>query len=230
MTVLAIIPARAGSKGLPNKNILDLGGKPLIAWTIEAALKSDVDDVIVSTEDNKIAEIALQYGARVPFIRPVELATDNATRNSVVKHALDNNPADGIVMLLQPTSPFRNSSHINEALDLFISSGAPSCVSVCKMNKAPFWTYKLKDDLSLIPLFGPTTFERRQLMPDCYELNGAIYICRTQFFLSSNDPDPFLVEGAIGYTMLESNSIDIDTWDDMCRAREKVKSGVFLFD
>ncbi len=130
-TIVCLLTARAGSKGLSNKNILNFAGKPLIAWSIEAAKKSlYVDDIFCSTDDKNIANIAKQYGAEVPFMRPKALATDSASGNDVVLHAIQNfKKKYDIILLLQPTSPLRDENDIDDAIDFFFYEESPfSCV------------------------------------------------------------------------------------------------------
>ena len=138
MSTLALIPARGGSKGLPRKNVLPAGGKPLIAWTIEAALASAcVDRVVLSSDDDEIMAVAEAYGCEVLFRRPPELSGDSASSLAVVSHALAQLPAFDHVMLLQPTSPMRLASDIDAAFELMCSQGAQACVSVCPVEESP---------------------------------------------------------------------------------------------
>lgn len=149
--VIAIIPARGGSKRLPRKNILPLGGKPLIGWTIEAAQNSIyVDDVFVSTDDQEIADVASQFGVNVPGLRPEELSTDTATTQSVLFYTLEKYSKDAsIVVLLQPTSPFRNSGHIDQAIESLVEKSAFSVVSVTPCEHPPQWANTLPDNGSM---------------------------------------------------------------------------------
>ena len=142
--ILAIIPARGGSKRLPRKNILNLAGKPLIAWTIEAALGSKyIDDVIVSTDDNEISTVAKKYGAKVPFIRPDKFSSNHASSISVVLHAIEFfQKADeryDYVVLLQPTSPLRTVKNIDESIELLQQKKCDAIVSVCNVDHSPLW-------------------------------------------------------------------------------------------
>ena len=145
MKVLGIIPARGGSKGMPKKNIRPLLNKPLIAWTIEQALKSKyIDRVVVSTDDPAIARLAKKHGADVPFMRPDKLATDKAKSIDVVSHALLSLPEKyDYVVLLQPTSPLRTADDIDACVKLCMSKGGNSCVSVTESEKNPHWMYSL---------------------------------------------------------------------------------------
>ena len=214
--ILGLIPARGGSKGLPRKNIKDLAGKPLIAWTIEEALKSKfLNTVIVSTEDKEIANIALHYGAQVPFLRPTELAQDNSLRNDVINHALTELSGYDYLVLLQPTSPLRSNVHIDEAVKIFLDSDAESLVSVAVQHPSPEWIFQLNKA-------GKLNFENksfgssnRQSLPTYYKLNGAIYIIRVSNFLNSSKKDPFLTNETLAYEMPEACSIDIDNEFDL---------------
>ncbi|MEM2619603.1 MAG: acylneuraminate cytidylyltransferase family protein, partial [Candidatus Hadarchaeales archaeon] len=156
ISTLGIIPARADSKGVPGKNIRSLGGKPLIAYTIEAALKSDIDRVIVSTEDERIAKVAIEHGAEVPFLRPKELAADDTPSISVLIHALKQlaekeGYRPDVVAFLQPTSPFRTQEHINAGLELLSKSEVDSVVGVCEVdaNSHPYFVYAMAQDNTL---------------------------------------------------------------------------------
>ena len=213
--VIALIPARGGSRGIPYKNIRSLVGKPLIAWTIEAALASKcIDKVVVSTEDNEIAKVSQKYGAEIPFLRPKELSQDHSLRNEVVTHALNELPGYDFVILLQPTSPLRSGEDIDAAFEFFINSKGMSCVSVVSQHPTPEWMFKLDSSKNLIPLNPSTKITNRQSTPDYYSLNGAIYITNCEYFLSSKEADPFIGKEAVGYIMPKWSSLDIDDEED----------------
>lgn len=212
--VLAIIPARAGSKRLKNKNILELNGKPLIGWTIDAALNSQyVDDIFVSTDDESIAEYAINCGVLVPELRPEYLASDNATTESVIRYILDKyrNMAD-IIILLQPTSPLRTQEHINAALELFLNKKATSVVSVCKSEHSPLWANTLPNDFSMNNFITVESKKRSQDLDTFYRLNGAIYIYDIDLILGTNSLE--YNETTFAYLMDSVSSIDIDTQSD----------------
>jgi CMP-N,N'-diacetyllegionaminic acid synthase len=214
-SVLALIPARGGSKGVPGKNIRPAGGKPLIAWTIEAARASRyVDRTILSSDDPSIAAIARQFGCEVPFMRPDELATDKADSMSVVRHALATLPDRyDYLVLLQPTSPLRRASDIDAALELYIDSGPKTCVSVCEPDKHPYWMVKMDGDRSVQQLFPPEQIPtRRQDAPPVFALNGAIYIAPADYLAEGGD---FITAGTVGYVMPKDRSFDIDTELDL---------------
>lgn len=211
---LAIIPARKGSKRLPNKNILDLAGKPLIAWTIEAALESKyISTTTVSTDSQAIMKIAKEFGAEAPFIRPAELASDTATSVDVVLHALQYYKTAGIefdyVVLLQATSPLRSGKEIDEAIELQIEKQANSITSVCKVDHSPLWSNTLPANNSMKQFIKPDIKGKRsQDLDTYYRLNGAIYInkvsslIKEKSFISSKE--------SYAYVMEKSKSIDID--------------------
>ena len=192
--VVAIIPARGGSKGVPRKNIKLLAGKPLIAYTIETALNSKLlDRIIVSTDDREIAEIARSYGAEVPFIRPKELAEDDVPDLPVFQHALryleenENWQAD-IAVNLRPTAPFRTSKHIDDAIRKLIETGADSVRTVCEVEHHPYWMKTLEGDkaIPLIPGKTEDIFYQRQLLPPVYRLNGVVDVMRRKFIMEEN--------------------------------------------
>jgi len=212
---LGMIPARGGSKDIPQKNIRFFSGKPLIAYTIEAASETQViDRVIVSTDDEEIAQIARAAGAEVPFIRPAELARDETPTLSVVQHALrwlkqheDYQPE--FVVLLQPTSPLRTALHIDQAMELLLSTNADSVVSVCKTEHSPYWMKKVDEEGRLSALIeAEKEYTRRQDLPTVYRLNGAIYITRPNVIICDNH---LLGNDARAYIMDQKESIDIDT-------------------
>jgi len=212
--ILAIIPARGGSKRLPRKNILPLAGKPLIAWTIEAAIESAyIDKVIVSTDDTEIGAVAESYGVDMPFYRPAYLSSDTATSIDVVLHAIDKlsetNEYYDLIVLLQPTSPLRGSEHINQAFIEYVEKKAVSIVSVCKTEHSPIWCNTLPLNNSMTG-FLPSEFKnmRSQDLPTYYRLNGAIYISSVDNLKKTKS----FIEGekAFASIMATEKSIDID--------------------
>lgn len=215
LKVVSIITARGGSKRLPNKNTLPLLGKPLIAWTIEAALKAEnIHKVIVSTDDEEIATIAKKYGAEVPFLRPAELSSDTASSADVVAHCLHFLKEQGedfnYFVLLQPTSPLRSAEDIDLAIQLAIDKNADSVTSVTTCEHSPLWINTLNDDLSMAEFIRPEVINKRsQDLPDYYRINGAIYLCHIQRFLE--DKKFIFDSNSFAYKMDQLNSIDIDT-------------------
>lgn len=213
--VLALIPARGGSKGLPGKNIMRVKERPLIAWTAEAARGSRyVDQVVLSTDDEAIMAVGLQWGCEVPFRRPAALATDETPSIEVVMHALEALPEFGFVVLLQPTSPLRCAADIDAAVEMMIAAGAPACVSVAEVEQNPYWMYRLAEKGSLRPLLDPPPGEitRRQDLPAVYALNGAIYISEVAWLLRAMT---FVTDETVAYVMPRSRSLDVDTQADL---------------
>ena len=216
--IVAIIPARGGSKGIPHKNITNLCGKPLIAYTIEAAKQSTyIDDVIVSTDDSDIKKVSEQYGASVPFIRSDHIASDEAKTISVVVDAIQKLRASGqkhdVVVLLQPTSPLRTVEEIDVAIEVFFQHQMEGVVSVNVTDISPFLLRTIYNH-KLHRIIDESSTIRRQDMPTYYEVNGAIYINRVEEVtedLSFND-------NPIPYIMNRDHSVDIDTWDDLTEA------------
>ena len=213
--VMAIIPARGGSKGLPGKNIKHLCGKPLISFTIKAALECDsIDETIVSTDYKEIAEIAEKYGARVPFMRPCELSEDDTSTIDVIFHAIDwlekyKSYRPEYILLLQPTSPLRRTKDINVAIKILKNKKAGAVVSVCKTDHHPWWSNTLPADGRMKDFLKKDILNRRrQDLPVYYRLNGAIYLARTDYIRKYNGffgPDTF------AYKMPREHSIDIDS-------------------
>ena len=203
MSILGLIPARGGSKGIPRKNVLPIAGKPLIAWTIEAALAARaLDRVVVTTDDAEIAEIAVAHGADVPFLRPAELARDKTPGIDPVLHALDMLPGFEVVVLLQPTSPLRTADDIDAAVAL---SDGNNVVGVTKAAHVA-WTFGM--DAAGVLEIGNTAFApRRQDAPALFALNGAIYVSATKRVYQHRG---FLVPGTLGYDMPAERSVDID--------------------
>ena len=208
-SVLAVIPARGGSKGIPGKNIRAVGGKPLIAWTILAARASrHIDRLILSSDDPEIIDVARQFGCEVPFVRPAELATDEAPGTAPLVHALEAMPGADYAVLLQPTSPLRTGEDIDGCIALCADREAPSVVSVTRSEKHPAWMYKL-DEGRLRPVLGQVSEStRRQDLSPVYSLNGAIYVVAVEPFKRHH---AILSEQTLGYPMPAERSIDIDT-------------------
>lgn len=217
MKNIAIIPARCGSKGLPNKNIKLINQKPLIAYSIEAAKQSNLfEEIMLSTDSVEYAEIAKQYGANVPFLRSRETSGDTAGSWDVVAEVLDMYRERGsifdTVCLLQPTSPLRGPRDIVKAYDLYVSKNADSVTSVCEMDHSPLWAMTLPETLSLKDYrAGQKNNNRRQDLEQYYRINGAIYIRDIKYELNNIQ----LVNNCeYAYIMDRRNSIDIDTLED----------------
>jgi CMP-N-acetylneuraminic acid synthetase len=208
VTTFALIPARGGSKGIPRKNVRPIAGKPLIAWTIEAARAArGLDAVIVSTEDPEIADVARAAGAEVPFLRPVELAADETPGIDPVLHALHMLPQHDAVLLLQPTSPLRGTRDIEGVLRLVAEARPPSVVSVCEPEDHPAWMFRMEAGQRLERLSDAPEIARRQDLPAVYALNGAIYYARADWLAARRS---FVGPGTLGYPMSAEDSVDID--------------------
>ena len=211
--VLALIPARGGSKGLPGKNILPVAGRPLLAWSVDAARAArSIDRVVLSSDDDAIMAAARACGCEVPFVRPAALASDTATTIDVVMHALDALPGYDLIVLLQPTSPLRTAADIDAACERLASSGAPACVSVSPVDQSPYWMYRLGDNQGLVPVVeAPPGVTRRQDLPAVYALNGAVYVADTAWLRQSRT---FITRETVAHVMPAERSIDIDTIAD----------------
>lgn len=216
--VLGLIPARGGSKGVPRKNIRELDGLPLISYSIRAGLNATpIDSLVVSTDDDEIAQAAETHGARVPFMRPPELATDGAPTAPVITHALETLRSNGeyydTFVLLQPTSPLRTSTHIEEAYSIYQESGAESVFSAyptyeTRWKSSPEGAQKLNyTDAS----------KRRQDREPEFVVNGAVYVTDVDQFLQTGETITGMTEI---YEMTERESIDIDTPFDLWLAEQ----------
>ena len=208
--MLAIIPAREGSKGVVGKNTRSLGGIPLIAHTIKAAIKSKkIDRVIVSTDSQSIADISMEYGAEVPFLRPKSIARDETVMLDVFKYMLErlkveNGEIIDSFVALQPTSPFRNSSDIDSAIELFCNNNTDSVISFTKEAHPPEWNRIINDD---------NTFSNF-ITEEIYRFNGAVYVYKSKLIKNSlmyNDT-------SLAYVIPEERSLDIDTENDFMYA------------
>lgn len=213
-TVLAIVPARGGSKGIPRKNLRELGGKPLIAWTIIEAKKSHyIDRLILSSEDEEIIEVAKRWGCEVPFKRPLELAKDDTPGIDPILHTLKILPEYDYVILLQPTSPLRQVHDIDSCLEKCLANNAKSCVSVTEARENPYWMYNISSDGVMQKLIEiNNSFTRRQDLPTVYKLNGAVYVAQSKWLLQNKS---FLSEETIAYIMPFQRSVDIDEESDL---------------
>ena len=223
---VAIITARGGSKGLPRKNILPLCGLPLIGWTIKAAQDcSYISKVLVSTDDNEIAHISKEFGAEV-IDRPEELATDTASSIDVISHAifwLEQNEMQkyNSMILLQPTSPLRNSQHVKEAIELYEKVAAKFVISVFEPTHTPIKAYLENKDGSISGLHSnEAPYQRRQDLPRAYQPNGAIYAFSIDEFKLNNH---FPRNKVFPYVMSEVESTDIDTLEDLKKVEEKLR-------
>jgi CMP-N,N'-diacetyllegionaminic acid synthase len=222
VSVLALIPARGGSKGIPRKNIMPIAGRPLIAWTIAAALAARVDAVVVSTDDAEIADAARAAGATVPFLRPAALAADDTPGIDPVLHALDELPGFDTVLLLQPTSPLRSTADIDAALALKAATAAPSVVSVSEPATHPYWVYAIGPDGRMVPLIDQQKAPRRQDLPAVHALNGALYLADSAWLQSGRR---FVDANTRAFIMPPERSVDIDTPLDWLIAEALLTAG-----
>ena len=218
--VLALIPARGGSKTLPKKNMLPLGGRPLLAWTVDAGRGArSVDRLVLSSDDEAIMAAARACGCEVPFRRPAALATDTSTSIEVVMHALDALPGYDVIVLLQPTSPLRSAADVDAACEQLARTGAPACVSVAPVVQSPYWMYCLADD-RLVPVVAtPSPATRRQDLPPVYALNGAIYVADVAWLRRTRS---FVGPETVAYVMPAERSFDIDTSADLEAVRRSI--------
>jgi CMP-N,N'-diacetyllegionaminic acid synthase len=217
MDVISLVTARGGSKGVPRKNLQTVGGQPLIAWTIQAALDScGVGRVIVSTDDDEITAVSRQFGAEVPFRRPAELAGDASPHVAVVEHAIRwladiEKRCPEYLLMLQPTSPLRVSADIDGILAFAASKNADAVVSVTEMQTHPHFALRLDNGARLLDLPRSQSYIRRQDLEPRYAANGALYLFRTSVFLKQRT---FFPPGVYGYLMPPERSLDVDTvWD-----------------
>lgn len=212
--ILAIIPARGGSKGVPRKNIKMLAGKPLIAWTIEEAKQSRfIDRCIISTEDEEIKKVAEIWGGELPFMRPAELAQDDTPGIEPVLHAITMIPGYDFVVLLQATSPLRTMEDIDGAIACCLENDCESCVSMTEAENSPYWMYRMdeKDRLKPVLEIEAGKSYQRQVLPKVYRLNGAVYVASVDFLQRQHD---FIGDDTIGYIMPSERSYDIDSLAD----------------
>ncbi len=222
MKNIAIIPARSGSKGLKDKNIRELNGKPLLVYSIEAAQQAGIFDRIhVSTDSEQYVEIAREHGADVPFLRNAETATDFASTWDAVKYVLEQYEKRGenfdIVTVLQPTSPLRTAMDIQGAYNFFVDKQANMVSSVCEMEHSPLWSNTLPDDLSMENFEDEKiAYLPRQSLPTYYRENGAIYIVDTAYLFEA---ECLYKDKCYAYVMSKSHSVDIDEETDFVIAQ-----------
>ena len=220
MKILGLIPARGGSKGIPGKNIKMLAGKPLIVYSIEVALSCELlSEVLVSTDDETIAQVSRKAGASVPFLRPAELATDQSPTIDTVVHALKYFEAQGqrfdAVCLLQPTSPFRNVTDLQQAIAHFQAEDADSLISVRAVphHYNPHWVFEKETDSSFLKIATgeKEIIPRRQELPKAYHRDGAIYISKSEIVLTNRS---LYGQKITYYLMTDQPNINIDHQSD----------------
>lgn len=223
MNVLGLVPARGGSKGIPRKNIKLLCGKPLLQYTAESALRArGLSKVILSTEDEEIADLGRNFGLQVPFLRPAELAEDTAPMLPVVQHALRWMESRGesfdAVCLLQPTNPLRRSEDIDSCIDLLEKSDADAAVTVLEVPAEynPHWVYFKREDETLhLSMGGQNPITRRQDLPKAFHREGSVYVTRRQVIVENNS---LYGNRLAGYLIDRSRSVNIDDSKDWERA------------
>lgn len=213
-SVLGLITARGGSLGVPGKNLREVGGRSLIERTIDAANESRaVDRLILSSDDPEIIQAALLAGCEVPFVRPAELSTPEASSIAVVHHALEAVVGDyDLLVLLQPTSPLRAAGDIDGTVRAMVEQEAPACISVCLSDRSPYWLLSLDAEQRLSPVMSTKLANRRQDLPPAYYANGAVYAARCDWIREHND---FLAPETVAYVMPKERSVDIDDETDL---------------
>lgn len=220
--ILALIPARGGSKGIKDKNIISINGKPLVAYSIEEGLKSKyVDMVLVSTDSEEIARISKEYGAEVPFLRPSEIAQDTSPTVEAINHALEVVNAERqfhSLILLQPTSPLRTCEDIDKAIELYFETNCEGVVSVREVNETPILMRYINGEGKLKNVVEYDKSIRRQDLPKYYILNGSIYISKIS---EENTAD--VNKLAIPFIMSKEKSIDIDELADVAKTEQYLK-------
>ncbi|WP_405605378.1 cytidylyltransferase domain-containing protein [Polaribacter sp. Asnod1-A03] len=216
MKVIAIIPARGGSKGIPRKNLVNYSGKPLMQWTIEAALESKyITDIIVSSDDDEILNEAQKNKNVLALKRPLELAQDTSKTEPVLTHVLEslNGVKYDYLILLQPTSPLRTFKDIDTALKKISNTEATSLISVCKLEHHPYKSFKINEKGFLEGIINNSfPFFPRQELPETYRANGAIYIVKVSEFLKEGR---LLTQKTIHFEMSKKHSLDIDSKKDL---------------
>lgn len=212
--VLAVITARGGSKGVPNKNIREVAGRPLLEWTVRAALGApSLDRVILSSDDARIIAVAKNAGCDVPFVRPASLATDEATTLDALLHAVEEVPGYEYLVTLQPTSPLRTAEDIEGCIAACVAKDAASACSVVEVAKNPYWMFTLGEDQRMRRLLDQNPMPtRRQDLPDVYMPNGAVYVNRID---SLKDGGTLITQETVGYVMSAERSLDIDSEFDL---------------
>ena len=222
--ILALIPARGGSKGIKGKNIILLAGKPLIAYSIEAAQNSKyIDSTVVTTDSEKIAEVAKQYGARVPFLRPTELAADTSKTIDAVLHAIKTlkslSEEYDVLVLLQPTQPLRTTDDIDRAIELYYEKGKKGIVSISLVDDSPLLIRSIDTEGKLVNLLSQNSTCRRQDMPEYYKVNGCIYINK----IDEINENTSFNDNKIPFIMTKEHSVDIDEVSDLWIAEYYLK-------
>jgi CMP-N-acetylneuraminic acid synthetase len=219
--VIAVVPARGGSKGVPGKNLRIVGGTSLLHRTLSVALASKyVDAVIASSDDDEILRHASMVDGVTALTRPADLASDTSAMAPVVEHVLHSHDAD-IVVLLQPTSPLRQTNDIDKGLEKFIAARASSLISVCPARTSPYWMYRIVDGDRIEPVLAKPEAATRQELPATFQVNGALYIVDVDWFTQHRI---FVDDSTVAYVMPSERSIDVDSPEDLLVA-EALLSG-----
>jgi len=223
--ILGVITARGGSKGIPRKNLVRLAGKPLVQWTVEAALGSKLlTRLILSTDDPEIAALARELGVDVPFMRPEELSTDDAPTVPVLQHAVDFLERKGFsfdaICLLQPTSPLRKTQHINDCIEMLFEENADAVVSVLTVPHQynPHWVYLQNEDATLrLSTAEREPIPRRQLLPPAFHRDGSVYVVRRDVLMEQNS---LFGQRLVGYPLDSDQAVNIDSAEQLAQAEE----------
>ena len=220
--VLAVVPARGGSKGIPGKNLKMIAGRSLLHRTIDQALAAKtVDEVVVTSDDQEILRHANEIDGVRAIERPSELAADDTAMWPVVLHALDNSSPYDVVVLLQPTSPLREAADIDAAVSMLEERSVNSVMSVCEVATSPYWMFTIGEGDKLHRILPKQQVATRQELPVCYEINGALYVVNSSWFRTSR---LFVDDDTLAYVMPRERSVDVDTPEDLATA-ERLLNG-----
>ena len=219
--VLAVVPARGGSKGIPGKNLKAMAGRSLLHRTIDQALAAHtIDDVVVTSDDAEILRHASEVAGVRTIERPRELAADDTAMWPVVVHALENSSACDLVVLLQPTSPLRLPTDIDSAVTMLVERKANSVMSVCEVSTSPYWMFTIGSGDKLQRILPKQPATTRQELPPCYEINGSLYVVMTDWFRQSQ---VFVDDETLAFVMPRERSVDIDTPEDFALAERLLR-------
>lgn len=219
--VLAVVPARGGSKGIPGKNLKAMAGRSLLHRTIDQALAAHtIDDVVVTSDDAEILRHASEVAGVRTIERPRELAADDTAMWPVVVHALENSSPCDVVVLLQPTSPLRLPTDIDSAVTMLVERKANSVMSVCEVSTSPYWMFTIGSGDKLQRILPKQSATTRQELPPCYEINGALYVVTTDWFRQSQ---VFVDDETLAFVMPRERSVDIDTPEDFALAERLLR-------
>ena len=219
--VLAVVPARGGSKGIPGKNLKAMAGRSLLHRTIDQALAAHtIDDVVVTSDDAEILRHASEIAGVRTIERPHDLAADDTAMWPVVVHALENSSPCDVVVLLQPTSPLRLPTDIDSAVTMLVERKANSVMSVCEVSTSPYWMFTIGSGDKLQRILPKQPATTRQELPPCFEINGALYVVTTDWFRQSQ---VFVDDETLAFVMPRERSVDIDTPEDFALAERLLR-------